>query len=140
MNNHYRSECPITITIDLLGDKWSLVIIKQMLLEKKQTFKEFIESEESISTNILSDRLKTLEEHDLIEKKSCTINKKINYYHLTEKGLSLTPILLEMLLWGSQNLCDIYEKQSESSTECLLNKEREEVIERLKEDYRQSIL
>ena len=68
MKNQFRCTCPITSALDILGDRWTLVIIKQMLLEGKKTFKDFLESEEDIATNILSSRLKMLEKFDLIYK------------------------------------------------------------------------
>ena len=68
MNKKFRCNCPITSSLDILGDKWTLVIIKHMLIEGKQTFKDFLESDEAIATNILSSRLKMLEELKIITK------------------------------------------------------------------------
>ena len=65
MNHKFRCACPITSALDILGDKWILVIIKQMLIEDKKTFKDFTESDEAIATNILSSKLKCLEEFDI---------------------------------------------------------------------------
>ena len=88
MNNKFRCNCPITSALDILGDKWTLVIIKQMLIEGKQTFKDFLESDEAIATNILSSRLKMLEEYKMIRKEKLPHNKKTNIYLLTEKVLA----------------------------------------------------
>ena len=104
MDINFRCDCPITSALDILGDKWILVIIKQMLLEDKQTFKDFIESDEAIATNILSSRLKTLEKLAIISKSKLPNNKKTNIYHLTESGLSLAPIIVELALWSDANL------------------------------------
>lgn len=79
-----------------LDDKWMLVIVKQMLLEGKETFKGFTESKEAIATNILSAKLKLLEEVGIITKNKLPDNKKTNLYLLTEKGLALTPIIAEL--------------------------------------------
>ena len=87
---------------------WILVIVKQMLIEGKETFKDFTESEEAIATNILSAKLKFLEEVGLIIKTQRPDNKKTNLYLLTEKGLSLTPILIELATWSDKNLRDIH--------------------------------
>ena len=87
MKTHFRCKCPITSALDVIGDKWSLVVIKQMLFEGRSSFKDFIESPEAIATNILSTRLKMLEEFGLIEKHKLPTNKKANIYVLTEKGL-----------------------------------------------------
>lgn len=108
MNNMFRCNCPITSALDVIGDKWSLVIIKQMLFEEKSTFKDFTESDESIATSILAARLKMLEELELLGKKKLPGNRKTNFYYLTDKGLSLTPIIIELSLWSKNNLQEIH--------------------------------
>ena len=108
MAQEFRCDCPFTSAIDILGDRWILVIIKQMLLENKTTFKDFIESEEAIATNILSSKLKLLESLDIIIKTKKPDNKKTNLYYLTEKGLALTPLLVELALWSDNNLRDLH--------------------------------
>jgi DNA-binding HxlR family transcriptional regulator len=75
-----------------------------MLLEQKKTFKEFSESDESIAPSILSNRLKTLEKIGFIVKQKLPNNQKTNHYILTEKGLSLTPIIIELALWSHHNI------------------------------------
>jgi DNA-binding HxlR family transcriptional regulator len=108
MRQDFRCNCPFTSALDVLGDKWILVIVKQMLIEGKETFKDFTDSEEAIATNILSAKLKFLEEVGLILKTQRPDNKKTNLYLLTEKGLSLTPILIELAAWSDKNLRDIH--------------------------------
>ena len=100
----FRCDCPVTSAIDIVGDKWTIVIIKQMLLEHKKTFKQFSESEEAIAPNILSHRLKKLVKIKLIDKVKYADNKKTNIYSLTEKGLSLTPVIIELALWSHENI------------------------------------
>ena len=107
MKETFRSDCPITSALDLLGDKWTMVIIKQMLLENRKTFKDFLEADEGIATNILSTRLKWLEGFELITKEKLPDNKKTNIYRLTEKGLSLTPIVVELAYWSNINLREL---------------------------------
>jgi len=85
-----------------------LVIVKQMLIEGKETFKDFTESEEAIATNILSSKLKLLEEVGIIIKTKRPDNKKTNLYLLTEKGLALTPVLVELANWSDKNLRDTH--------------------------------
>ncbi|MEN0051940.1 MAG: helix-turn-helix domain-containing protein, partial [Bacteroidota bacterium] len=104
MKQEFRCNCPITSAIDILGDKWTLVIIKQMLLQGKRTFKDFTESEEAIATNILASRMKKLTELELVSKAKLPTNNKSVYYLLTNKGLSLAPIIIEMALWSEENL------------------------------------
>ena len=91
MSAEFRCNCPITSAIDLMGDKWSLVVVKNMLLYNQKTFKDFSEASENIATNILSSRLKRLEQNGFITKTKPLNNKKTNIYLLTEKGLSLIP-------------------------------------------------
>jgi DNA-binding HxlR family transcriptional regulator len=108
MPQDFRCNCPFTSALDILGDKWILVIVKQMLIEGKETFKDFTESEEGIATNILSSKLKFLEEAGIIIKTKRPDNKKTNLYLLTDKGLALTPILVELATWSDNNLRDIH--------------------------------
>ena len=106
MKNTFRCKCPITSALDILGDKWSLVVIKQILFEGKSTFKDFTESTESIATNILSTRLKMLEDFGIIEKQKLPTNRKTNIYTLTVKGLSLVPVLMELTFWSKQHIVE----------------------------------
>ena len=108
MRQNFRCNCPFTSALDVLGDKWILVIVKQMLIEGKETFKDFTESDEAIATNILSAKLKFLEEVGIIIKTQRPDNKKTNHYLLTDKGLALTPILVELASWSDKNLRDIH--------------------------------
>ncbi len=104
MNHSFRCKCGVTSAIDVVGDKWTLVIVKQMLIEGKSTFKDFTESAEAIATNILSSRLKSLEEFNLVSKHKLPNNKKTNIYVLTEKGLALAPVILELSLWSNEHM------------------------------------
>ena len=104
MKNKFRSGCPISSTLDVVGDKWSLLIIRDMLVKHKKTFKEMSDSDEKIAPSILSARLKLLESYKLIFKTKVPDNKKENIYLLTEKGIRLTPIIIEFSLWGETNM------------------------------------
>lgn len=108
MRQDFRCNCPFTSALDVVGDKWILVIVKQMLIEGKETFKDFIESDEAIATNVLSAKLKLLEEARIILKTQRTDNKKTYIYILTDKGLALTPILIELATWSDKYLRDIH--------------------------------
>ena len=102
MVKKFRSSCLIASALDLIGDKWSLLIVRDMLMHKKKTFKEIVESEEGIATNLLSARLKLLESLGIITKRKLPENKKENIYLLTEKGLDLAPMILEIALWSDK--------------------------------------
>ena len=108
MDIKFRCNCPFTSALDIVGDKWLLVIVKQMLIEGKETFKDFTESDEAIATNILSTKLKFLAEAGVIIKSQLPNNKKTNIYLLTDKGLALTPILVELAFWFDKNIRDIH--------------------------------
>lgn len=90
----------------LVGDKWSLLIIRDMLLNKKKTFKEFANSDEGVATNLLSSRLKLLEAIEVISKRKLVGNKKENVYLLTEKGIDFAPIILELVVWSDKYVRD----------------------------------
>lgn len=107
MEINFRCNCPITSALDVLGDKWILVIIKLILMEEKRTFKDLVESDESIATNILTSKLKFLEEVHLITKHNLENNKKVKIYKLTDKALALTPIIVELASWSDDYLRDL---------------------------------
>ena len=109
MKKEFRSGCPISSTLDVVGDKWSLLIIRDMLVKHKKTFKEISNSDEKIAPSILSARLKLLESYKLIFKTKVPDNKKENIYLLTEKGIRLTPIIIEFSLWGNSNMREFNE-------------------------------
>jgi DNA-binding HxlR family transcriptional regulator len=136
MKTDFRCICPITTAIDIVGDKWTLVIIKQMLLEGKKTFKDFTESDESIATNILSSRLKMLEEFELISKEKLLNNKKTNIYLLTDKGLGLIPTIVELTLWSDKNLRGFHPSLYADERLKMIHKEKEAFIKTLAENYK----
>ena len=94
--------CPISSTLDILGDKWTLLIIRDLMFKGKKTYGEFLRSEEKIATNILADRLLILEKNRIVEKTAFPGSKVKNLYRLTPKGIDLMPTLLEMVLWGDK--------------------------------------
>jgi DNA-binding HxlR family transcriptional regulator len=100
----HRSVCPIACTLDILGDRWTLLVIRDMLFFEKQRFEEFLESSEGISTNILAQRLRQLEAAGLIEKHPYSSHPRRMNYVLTEKGRSLRPVLRSMIVWGLRNV------------------------------------
>ena len=139
MDYKFRCDCPFTSAIDILGDKWMLVIVKQMLVEGKETFKDFTESEEAIATNILSIKLKLLEELGLISKSKLPNNKKTNLYLLTAKGLALTPILVELALWSDENLRDLHPTLQKGQGIDLLRRDKAAFAQALISAYQQKL-
>ncbi len=98
-----RSGCPVSVSLDLLGDRWSLLIVRDMMVRGYRTFREFQRAGEGIATNILSDRLQKLEEGDILEREPAVGDGRSTYYRLTEKGIALAPVLLEILIWGAHH-------------------------------------
>ena len=97
-----RSGCPVSISLELLGDRWSLLIIRDLMVRGFRTFKDFQGSSEGIATNILADRLKKLEAAGIVSaEEEESDGRKVNY-RLTEKGIDLAPVLLELLVWGAR--------------------------------------
>ncbi|MEN8800711.1 MAG: helix-turn-helix domain-containing protein [Thiogranum sp.] len=97
-----RSKCPVTFALDRFGDKWSLLVVRDLMFRGKETYGEFLESGEGIATTVLADRLKCLETDGLIEKSGDPENKRRILYRLTDKGLDLAPVLLEMMRWSAK--------------------------------------
>jgi DNA-binding HxlR family transcriptional regulator len=140
MNPKFRCNCPITSALDILGDKWMLVIIKQMLMEDKTTFTDFIDSDEAIATNILSAKLKLLEELGMIIKFKRPENKKTNLYLLTEKGLSLTPLIVELATWSDSYLRDLHPAIVNGETMAMLRRDKGAFASLLEQRYREKVV
>ncbi len=96
----YKSYCPQYLTLDVIGDKWTLLIIRDMIIEGKRYFREFLQSEEKIASNILASRLQSLEKEGIIHTKKDPHHKQKIIYLLTQKGIDLFPILLENARWS----------------------------------------
>lgn len=93
----------MSITLDLFGDRWSLLIVRDIMVRGYRTFREFQHSGEGIATNILSDRLQRLEAGGIVESEAAGSDGRSTHYRLTVKGIALAPVLLEMLIWGARH-------------------------------------
>ncbi len=102
MKKRTTSSCPIALSLDLLGDKWSLVILRDVLLGGKSHFREFLASPEKVSTNILSARLESLVDDGFLTKHADISNKSAAIYKPTRKALDLLPVLFEFMNWGAR--------------------------------------
>jgi DNA-binding HxlR family transcriptional regulator len=96
-----RSGCPLNASVEMLGDRWSLLIIRDMILRGFRSYKEFLESYEGIATNILADRLRKLEAYGIIARQGDPSDGRKVIYALTEKGIDLAPVMSEMVLWAA---------------------------------------
>ena len=131
----YRSGCPISNLLDLVGDKWSLLIIRDFFLDRN-TFKQFMESTESIATNILTDRLKSLKSKGFIDFAFAPNNKKTKYYYLTDMGIDLYPVIYEMAMWSKRNLDKEFNEIASNWFMDILDKEGREVKVKSIEEYK----
>lgn len=123
-----RSDCPISSALDIIGDKWSLLIIRDIMMNGKNTYNEFLKSEEKIATNVLADRLVMLESAGILAKEEHPESKAKILYRLTHKGIDLLPVLVELILWADEYLpvdpaAIAYGK--------VLRKDKEAIIQRL---------
>ena len=100
--NAPRSKCPVNVSLERFGDRWSLLLIRDMMVRGYKTFKEFEESGEGIATNILANRLVRLQESGMVVTERDPEDGRRVYYRLTEKGIELAPVMLELLLWAAR--------------------------------------
>lgn len=97
-----RSNCPINFSLEIWGDTWSLLIVRDLIFKRECTYGDFLKSGEKIATNILVARLKKLEENEIIIKTEFPNNKVKSLYRLTQKGIDLIPIIVEMMVWAEK--------------------------------------
>ncbi|WP_345954439.1 helix-turn-helix domain-containing protein [Mucilaginibacter sp. PAMB04168] len=132
----HRSNCPIAYSLDYLGDKWALLILRDLIFTNKASYGDFLASEEKIATNILADRLKLLETTGFINSTVSTEKKNKFVYSLTEKGIDLIPVIVELMIWGSKynppGAEDVI-KKLEKDKEGTIRQYREKLLQRLKD-------
>ena len=114
-----RSHCPINFGLEHFGDKWSLLVIRDLMFKGKRHYNEFFESEEKVSTSVLGDRLRQLEESGIISKGEDQVKKSRIKYSLTRKGIDILPFMVDMISWSGQ-----YDKETEASDDFLISSER----------------
>ena len=122
-----RSSCPISTSLEIIGDHWSLVILRDFFLERN-TFTDFKNSPEKIATNILTDRINKLSKYKLISYIHHPKNRKIKLYYLTESGIQLYPVLYDLSMWSKDHLDMEFHPLSKEWYKNNKNKKREEVI------------
>ena len=102
-----RSDCPISVSLDILGDKWTLLVIRDLLMGASR-YSDFLQSPENMRTNILAERLKRLERHEMIEKTPYQQNPVRYKYALTKKGLAMRPLIKAMVKWANEHYPETY--------------------------------
>ena len=134
-NTNFRSTCAIAVSIDLFGDKWSLLILRDMLLHRKSTFKEFSESKEKIASNILTNRLVYLIEAGFVSKLNPKGTKKSAVFLATRKGICVLPLLVELYLFSIESLSDDVLNESQIAIKGEIFQNRELFINSRREKY-----
>lgn len=130
----HRSDCPIAYSLDYLGDKWVLLILRDLIFTSKSSYGDFLASDEKIATNILADRLKLLESNGFIRSTVSPEKKNKFIYSLTEKGIDLIPVIVELMIWGSKygtyDVKDVV-KKLENDKEGTIKQLREKLLARV---------
>lgn len=103
MSGKQKSKCPINLTLELIGDRWTLLLIRDMAFAGKKHFREFLQSEEGISSRTLAERLQTLVEEGIVTRRDDPNHKLKTVYRLTPAGLDLLPLLIDIGVWGSRH-------------------------------------
>jgi DNA-binding HxlR family transcriptional regulator len=129
MEDH-RSFCPINLALEVFGDKWSLIIIRDIMFAGKRHFRELLQSEEKMASNILTDRLAMLEREGIISKQSDPGHKQKFIYSLTSKGIDLLPVLVEIAAWSLKYKPVDMEKHGHAQDMVNGGKELQNVIKR----------
>ncbi len=130
----WRSGCPLNASVEILGDRWSLLIIRDMMLRGFRSYKEFLSSYEKIATNILADRLGNLEAHGIIESLRDPTDGRRLIYQLTKKGIDLAPVLTEMVLWAGA-----HEKTENQALIELMRKDKDKFLAEIRRRWEKSL-
>jgi len=134
--SEFRSLCPVATGLDILGDKWTLLILRDMIWGHKCLFSEFKESPEHMPSKMLSNRLKKLEELDFISKKVGLTNKKSVYYLMEDKGMDAFPIMIEMAIFTSKHFLDYLGSTYTKEARGVMIKNKKEYIANLVKEYK----
>ncbi len=137
MSKNNRSSCPLVNLLDILGDKWSLIVVRDIFHGKK-TFADFLTSPEKISTSVLTTRLKLLERAGITQHILSKIDKKVKFYFLTDRGIDLYPIIYEMVSWSKRNLNQEFHPIAKDWFELYETHSTEEVILENQNSYKTS--
>ena len=101
--NERRSDCPISLSLELFGDRWTLLVIRDLMFKNRREFREFLGAEEGIASNVLADRLRRLTDAGIVTKTQHPGDARRSIYRLTQKGVELAPILIEIVLWAARH-------------------------------------
>lgn len=102
MSGKEKSRCPINLSLEVIGDRWTLLIVRDMMFAGKKHFREFLQSDEGISSRTLADRLQTLQEEGIVTRHDDPGHKLKAVYRLTQAGIDLLPLLVDLGYWGNR--------------------------------------
>jgi DNA-binding HxlR family transcriptional regulator len=111
LKDNFRSHCAVNYGVEIFGDKWSLLIVRDIVFAGKKTYGEFLKSEEGIATNVLASRLAFMEEQGILARTPNPDDGRRDFYLLTEKGLDLIPVVLNIVLWSAKHDAKSYLKR-----------------------------
>ncbi len=131
-NTKRRSGCPLNASVEMLGDRWSLLVIRDMMLLGRRTFKEFLGSYERPATNVLADRLRRLAAYGIIRTERDPTDGRKLIYQLTPKGIDLAPVLTELVLWAGR-----HEKTENRALIRLMQKDKEKFLAQIRQRWEQ---
>ena len=123
-----RSSCPVSTSLEIIGDHWTLILIRDFFLNRV-TFSDFKNSPEKIATNILTDRIHKLLKYNIIKFRLNPKNRKVKQYYLTDSGIELYPLIYDLLIWGKNNLDIDYDAFSTKTLKKISTVNREKVIQ-----------
>jgi DNA-binding HxlR family transcriptional regulator len=129
-----RSLCPLNASVEMLGDRWSLLILRDMMLRGFRSYKNFLESYEGIATNILADRLRRLEAYGIISTQPDPSDGRKRIYSLTGKGIDLAPVLTEMVLWAGR-----HEKTGNQALVRQMQKDKQQFLAAIRQRWERSV-
>ena len=125
-----RSPCPLNASLEMIGDRWSLLILRDMMLRGARTYNELLACPECIATNILASRLRSLIENDIIEARADPIDRRKQVYLLTGKGIDLAPVMAELVLWAAR-----HERTGNQTLVRQLEREKERMIAQVRQRW-----
>jgi DNA-binding HxlR family transcriptional regulator len=129
-----RSGCPLNASVEMLGDRWSLLILRDMMLRGFRSYKEFLTSYEGIATNILADRLRRLEAYGIIASRPDPSDGRKLVYSLTPKGIDLAPVLTEMVLWAAR-----HEETENQALVRQMRKDKQQFLAAIRQRWRRAL-
>lgn len=126
-----RSTCPISMALELIGDPWSLLVVRDLMFKGRHRYKDFLEAEEGIASNVLADRLQRLEAAGILERSADPDDGRRTIYALTRKGIELSPVLVDLVIWSAKH----HETGAPNAMVRLMREQRDAFLQGVLEDW-----